>query len=294
LCTTVPVGVFWYLIKTDKERQADPTVLPILKGFSYLVTEHALAVILLAYVYLFICQLVLETIRKYAKPLVALDRDDFVMYEETLSTVLGTKRSRFRDYVHEQRQFPRIDPGVTFLAITKPLDQIRLLTVAIHIMLSYLDRKYKKGDADFRVGLVKINAGTPIQWLEYIGGSGSPSLSPEELASKDSALMQCLSTREPVVILDIAKERKKSQKRSYTSVSEEVATEGSLVCYPVKYNTQSSNDIPYVITIKTDIKNNFEPYGLYKWAIDLFVNRMVLEHSLVILREKADGRRDEG
>lgn len=285
LLTTLPAAALVFVVRSNDEIQASgASQLP--KMAANVLTENILLVVAIAYFYRLFTQYMGAVIKHFAKAKYSLDTKDFVIIDTTLCTVVESKQRRFMDYVKENGRLEKIDASETFLAITKPLDQVRLLTVAIHIVLSHLDEKYKQGHGDYRIGLMQIKDGKPYEWLEYKGGSGSPSLSPEELGAEGSTMMECIKRRQPVFIHDIAKEfRKSHNRRRYTELTDEAAAKGSLICYPVKYSY--NNDIPYVITVKTDIKNNFAPEDLYKWAIERFVNRMILEHSLVILREKA-------
>ncbi len=282
----VPAVLIVQVVKMNDVWQTSNDISAFWKGISGLIAEYVIVVIILAYVWRFASQFVMAVIEKYSKAEYSLDRDDFIFIETALSNVVDSKTARFLDYVKQQGSKQKLDAATTFLTITKPRDQIRLLTNAIYSVLSYFDKKYRKGQADFRVGLLEIVEGKPVEWLEYKGASG-PALTPAELAEVDSTVMACIKARRPIFIHNIVKESKKAQnKRRYTELSEDTGADmGSLVCYPVKYGYK--NDIPYVITVKTDLKNHLKPDGLYEWIIERFVNRMLLEHSLFILREKS-------
>lgn len=79
----------------------------------------------------------MELVRQFAKAEYSVDRNVYIAFEETLGLVLMSKKRRFADQVAAVSKISKIDPAQTFLDITRPLDQIRLLTEATHTFLSY-------------------------------------------------------------------------------------------------------------------------------------------------------------
>lgn len=290
ILTTLPVVLIIPIVRSNDATQNSQTTSELWKMASGLIADNILIAVLIAYLYRIISKLLLELIRQYGKAEYSLDKTDIIYLSKALSPVMEAKKRRFTDYVIANKSKQNINAYEAFSKLAHPLDQIRLLTLAILSVLTYIDEKYKDNNANFRVGLLGIKDGQPHEWLEYAGGSGSPSLSPEQLSSPNSGVMVAIQTKNPVYINNLEKNWKSAQNTNSKNSDEPLSrAKGSLVCYPVKY--AYTNDVPYVITVRSEECNRFKPQDLYNWAFEFYVKRMIVEHSLLVLKEKITDER---
>lgn len=246
------------------------------------VSEHIVVAYVLVFFYVALVRAVGAGIVSLSKSAYSLDREDIIYLHKAANTVVGAKMQRFFDSVKFTKNNP-LSASDTFFSITQPDEQIKLMVHAISSVIEYIDKKYKTGQANVEIGLLKIEDGLPVDWMIY--KNGAPSVSAGDLGVPESAVMRCLKSKKTLIINDIEKEVSKKGGGSYHVFQEDGDNSGSLLCFPSKFTP--NNSIPYVVVLKTSEKNYFKPEGLYEWAIDGFVSRMLLEHSLVILKERA-------
>lgn len=252
------------------------------------INNSALLTLIGAYFYVAFLKTLYAGIEHYSKPGKELSVEDILAILEALNVVVGDKSRRIGGEAKSSRSKQSIDPTATFLQITRPDQQIALLVAGLRSVFSYLDEE----NALFRVGLLKITDGVPDEWVAFSPESHPPRTPANQLSTPTSTVAQAIKSRSVVVVDDIQKELKKRTKdeRRFLKGNTQPNEQGSQLCYPVVHST--SGNVEYVITVAANKKECLvERHAeLYSWIIDHFVLRISLEHSLLILKEKANGR----
>lgn len=200
---------------------------------------------------------------------------------ECLDRVVDVKSARFNDYLSALPV--NADCNTTFSTITKPDQQILLITSSLQAFLSQL---FKKNEVS--VVLAEIDKKKPLRWYAYSFDSSSifPNQeSIDDIQDKSSTLMHCLRDKKIIVIPDTKKEgNKRGQHRRYLWRDGE-SSSSSFLCYPVYH--QPTSTVPFVICIRVDKPGVFDPKKkeLYNWILSMYSKRIALEYSLLKIKE---------
>jgi hypothetical protein len=195
-----------------------------------------------------------------------------------LDYVIGHKSKRFADVFTQLPSVPNAEQ--IFHAITNPEAQIKQLNHRLHLtFVEFL------GDKDLRTVLVSMEDGKPVKFIDYQPEGHHPGTQLLGEEGRKSFFAAVYRARKSLVIPDIKKELKK--KKDSLFFDPEGLTEGSIAGIPVKHSHLGK--ITHVITILSQTPGAFDSTFArkYKRAIQCFVDRICLEHTLELLKSKA-------
>jgi len=214
------------------------------------------------------------------KPNSCLNRDDVVSILDSLNQIVGNKSQRF--LANTKLCFTQNwKPEDVFLKITVPEQQLQLLMKGIQGIFETLHNN----EVIFRVGLLRIRENGNFEWQAFAPLESPPKTSLEELANPQSAVKTALQVRELVIIEDIERELKKADgQRHFIHGSGGNAKKGSILTFPI-FCPNICQPI-YVLSILADKQCLAEKNrGLYEWILNHFIQRIILEHHLMIMKE---------
>jgi len=247
--------------------------------------NSALIIIVGTYIYVVVVKALYAAIRSYAKPARELETGDLFALIKAIDIVVGDKTKRFNSEAKPKASASDFCGRKTFLQITRPDQQIPLLTAGVRSIFEYMGSK----DTAFRVGLIKVENDKPVDWYSFDPASSPPRTPAIDLKAPTSTVSRCIKARSIIVVENITKELSKKTKgeRRFMKGNFQDGEEGSQLCYPVIH--PATNNIEYVITIAGNrtsclVEKHAE---LYAWVIEHFAMRITMEHSLLILRERA-------
>ncbi|MBF6041430.1 hypothetical protein H8F22_21340 [Pseudomonas sp. P154a] len=250
------------------------------------INDSAAAILLGAYIYIIIVKSIYSLIKNYSKPSRELSIKDIIAINKAFEIIVSDKYKRMSDEAKNTIKSNAICPTTTFLKITKPDQQIALLIGGIRSIFEHLD----ESNAHFRVGLLRITNNKPTDWVCFEPISHPPRTEPGQLSAPSSAVSTAIRKKCIVVIEDIQRELLKTSKdkRRFLAGNTQINDQGSQLCYPITH--ASTGKIEYVITIAGNKKSCLiEKHAeLYAWILEQFSLRISLEHSLLILKEKAN------
>jgi hypothetical protein len=252
-----------------------------------LLNGSALLILLGAYLYISAMKALYAGIEYYSKPARELGTTDLLAILKAINIVVGDKNKRFSTYLKKNLSSNSINPSVTFNEITRPDQQIALLIKSLHTVVEFMDDK----NAFYRVGLMRVERGTPTEWAAFEPASHPPRTQPEQLAAPSSTISAAIKTKAIVIVEDIQEEmvRKVNKKeRRFLRSNTQDGESGAQLCFPVIHG--STGCVEYVISIAGNKKACLveEHAQLYSWIIEHFATRISLEHSLLVLKEKAN------
>ncbi|MFT5721858.1 MAG: hypothetical protein ACI9W6_002176 [Motiliproteus sp.] len=248
--------------------------------------NSALLIIIGAYFYVVVMKAIYAAISNFAKPAKELVVGDLLAIMKAIDIVVGDKTKRMSHEAKSVLKFSNVCGRQTFMKITRPDQQIPLLISGIRSVFEYMD------DAKtlFRVGLLKIENNKPVDWYSFDPVSHPPRTQAAALKAPTSTVSQCIKARSIVVINDVQKElvKKTKKERRFMKGNLQESEEGSQLCYPLIH--PATGKVEYVITIAGNRAECLtEKHSeLYAWIINHFAVRVSLEHSLLIMKEKAN------
>lgn len=252
------------------------------------INDSAFLILVGAYLYVIAIKAIYAWISHSSKPEKELSRDDILAILKAINTVVSDKAKRMTAYARMHINSKDISPEEVFMTITKPDQQLSLLVVAIKGVFEFLD----SSNASYRIGLLSVNRQTnkPQSWLYFEPTEVPPRTSPKTLSAPSSTVSHAIKNKSIVVVEDIAKELQKKSKdeRRYVQGSSKPSDQGSQLCYPIIH--PATGEIEYIITIAGDKTKCLEEKhaALYGWILEHFSLRIDLEHSLLLLKERAD------
>lgn len=216
-----------------------------------------------------------------------LNKEDLQILHELIRQVVRQKAQRFGRFIQDNIDCFVGDPSDCFEGnglreITKPEDQLFLHAHAIGETFVLVARRRAGRDVPIRCRIASFDSnGLPTKWVAWAGAQPS---TPIAQLAEGSALSSSFKRRSMVVIEDIDRElKKKNPLFQRTSAGNNEI--GSLICFPIVYGYTDS--VPYVISIASTEPGVFrdEDVSLYTWVLEDFQDRLVLEHSLFLIRE---------
>lgn len=248
--------------------------------------NSALIIILGTYIYVVIMKAIYAAIRSYAKPARELVAGDLFALIKALDIVVGDKTKRLSNEAKSAIKAEKVCGRKTFLQITRPDQQIPLLISGLRSVFEYMSGP----NTAFRVGLLKIEKNRPVDWISFDPASMPPRTSAESLQAPTSTVSQCIKARSIVVIDNVQKEisKKSKNERRFMKGNLQHTENGSQLCYPLIH--PATGEIEYVVTIAGNrasclVEKHAE---LYAWVIEHFAVRICLEHSLLMMKERAN------
>jgi hypothetical protein len=256
------------------------------EGVGNFINNSALIIILGTYLYVVIMKAVYAAINSYAKPAKELEVGDLIAILKAIDIVVGDKTKRMSNEAKSIMLRGKVCGKATFSQITRPDQQIPLLISGLRSVFEYMDQD----KTDFRVGLLKIENNKPIDWYSFDPVSFPPRTGAKELGAPTSTVSQCVKTKSIVIVGDIQKEisKKTKKERRFIKGNTQDTENGSQLCYPLIH--AATGKIEYVITVAGNRSNCLsENYSeLYAWIIKHFAVRVSLEHSLLMMKERAN------
>jgi len=256
------------------------------KPIGEFLNHSALLIIVGTFLYMVLMKAIYAGIENYARPSRELEVGDLIALVRAIDIVVGDKTKRMS---HEAKLIALksdICGKETFNQITRPDQQIPLLITGLKNVFEYMD----KLKTDFRVGLLKIEKNKPIDWYSFEPASFPPRTEAKALGATASTVSQCIKTKSIIVVDDIQKElsKKTKKERRFIKGSTQDSDNGSQLCYPLIH--PATGKIEYVITIAGNRSGCLKEkhIELYDWIIKHFAVRVSLEHSLLIMKEKAN------
>lgn len=192
--------------------------------------------------------------------------------------LVDAKLKRFNDEYKSRSQQNNVSPHDIFKSITKPDQQIILLTELLYEFFTSINPKVGFKVRTYRSEKNKVNS-----LIHYAPSNKEPRTSIATLKQPNSGISTCLQKKKMIIIEDIVKESKKTKSRYIMSFEDEEET-GSLLCFPIYH--EPTKCYPYIITVSTNtifFKNNNKSF--YEWIFDHFARRIKLEHTLLLLKE---------
>lgn len=251
-----------------------------------LLNQSALLIILGTYLYVVLMKAIYAGIKSYAKPEKELDVGDMVAILEALDIVVGDKAKRMGMEAKRLSQVAGVCGVKTFRQVTRPDQQIPLLIRGIRGVFEFMDTE----KTIFRVGLLRIEEGKPVDWYSFDPASHPPRTQAIALKAPTSTVSQCIKSRSIVVVDDIQKElsKKTKKQRRFVRGNTQDDDQGSQLCYPLIH--PATGKVEYVVTIAGNRTNCLvaRHSELYAWVISHFAVRLSVEHSLLMMKEKVD------
>ena len=252
---------------------------------SELLSQSSLLVLIGAYLYIVVIKSIYSAIEHYSKPEREINRDDILVLLKSIDIVVGDKMKRFSKQAKTNISKAAINPQEIFFELTQPEQQINLLISALKSCIEHIDQT----NSFFRVGLLLIKNDEPYEWAYFDPAERPPRTPASDLSHPGSTVMRSIKAKTPVLVEDIAKELniKNKDKRRYLKCNTVEGEDGSQLCYPLIH--PATGKVEYVITIAGDRKLCLaeKHLPLYTWLIDHFAMRVSLEHSLLLIKEKA-------
>jgi hypothetical protein len=227
-------------------------------------------------------------IRKRFIDLDELTATEYGLILRALDEIDGNKMARFGNLAADtQSATIAVNPDAIFQTITQPSIQIAAIISAIYLVFR-LDAEATdpQNTGALCVTLARLKKSQFEKFEVWVPQTQAPSSSRQHLRRKESAIERAATTRKPVIVNDIARElkRKHGEKR-FCAGAPGSSEDGSIIAFPVFH--QPTNDVPYVITIRSQHPGHFVPRLRDRYAILLqpFVIRISIEHSLALLKE---------
>jgi hypothetical protein len=164
----------------------------------YLIDTHLIIVIAI-YSILKLGGVFLKLLKHCSEPDSELIRDDILVILDSINIVVAAKRDRF---LEETKIDEKRTPERTFLAITKPEQQISLIIQAIKSVFELI----LKNNVSFRVGLMTVSNEEIKEWLVFAPKERPPTTGPEILSSPSSTIMRALKSQRMIIVPDVSKE----------------------------------------------------------------------------------------
>ena len=252
------------------------TLIP--SSFPQFISENTAILYLCAFAYAYLALALLGLLSSGPRNKNEIDARGFMALWKTTDQVVSAKHDRFCSTAKKiLKNKGKQSQGEIFAEITKPEQQIALLMERIKDLFEYFDYD---NETTFRVRLIQIDNGLPVDWFYYTPQSEFPTTTLDELKNSNSALGKCLKTKRIVITEDISSAAKRNE-----YVSNNNDENGSLICYPVISSVTSS--IVYVISVRADTNKYFlsSRREFYTWVFKHFTLRINLEHSLLMIKE---------
>ena len=213
-----------------------------------------------------------------------LNGEDLEVLRSLIKDIVLFKSARFGQFVRNNavQILQRQQAAQNHLRqITRPEDQIFFIGDKIRLAFQLGLKRRGGPEVQPRVRIFEMDdSGRPKRCVAW--APDAPGTNIEEL-QEHSLINYCHARRGVVVIEDIEAELASATPRfARTNSGPDV---GSILAYPVRYGY--TNTVPFVITVAADEPDSLleEDTPLYKWIVDEFAERIVLEHSLYLIRE---------
>lgn len=292
LLTTVPLALFWGVYRFIPSGSVAGENDEVSSQILAFITKYSFWSVVIVIAYVTLVNAVVEYLRELATDNRGIDVASAFTLFAILEKVVEGKGQRFHDQVESifgSKSVP--SDGAVFREITRPDFQIRQLISGIHAFFETIDKR----NASFCVSLARVEKGKIIGWAAHAPLSEPPKTSIALLNQCESAASQCIKKKKIIVVEDCEKEAAKKDAALYVPREGEEGEDRSLVCYPIVYNLKGKASVIYVISVVADVRKYFRPENreLYKWLFRHFAVRIVLEHSLMALKQAVTKQGDQ-
>ncbi|SFU07517.1 hypothetical protein SAMN04487870_3382 [Pseudoalteromonas sp. DSM 26666] len=247
--------------------------------------NSALVIIIGAYLYVVILKAIFAAIKNYSMPEKELEADDLIALIKAIDIVVGDKTKRMGNEAKKIINMTNACSKTTFNQITRPDQQIPLLIAGLRSVFEYMDEQ----QATFRVGLIRVINKKPDEWFSFDPASLPPRTPANKLSAPSSTVSHAIKSKSIVVIENIQKELEKKAKsdRRFMKGNIQDNENGSQLSYPIIH--PATGEVEYVITIAANREDSLKDKykELYSWIINHFAVRIAMEHSLLLMKEKA-------
>lgn len=277
IISALPVIMAFY--STDSIHKRISEISPEITSYC---DANVLKVILYAAVLLFVLTAIFGWIEQQANKQCEIDDVSLHTLLKILDRIVGAKSARFGKNYKKLLASRDTCAKTVFNEITKPDEQIALLTEGIYSFFESLDKE----NVAIKVVVAPLkNNVIEDDWLYCAPTSNPPRTPLSELKHPESALSACLKNKSIVIIEDVQKEALKTKNRNFIITRDDAKTEeGSLVCYPVIHST--TNEVAYILSIYANKKCYFtkQRKPIFENFLQRFALRISLEHSLSLLK----------
>lgn len=255
--------------------------------FAPYIQRSAIMTLVFCYVYVSAAKWSYRWLRNYAESVDEIDRTDVISILDVLNEVVSDKSKRMAAFAKQCQSAKMVCSENAFQTITQPTTQIAIMARAIRSVFTTIDRT----GAFFKVGIMAIENGKAHDWAAWEPQSDPPITLLNTLRHETSSISRAIQSGKMVIVEDIQKELKKNKaERKYVKGNTQAGEGGGQICFPVAHPV--NREIVYVITIagnrRTCFQESFEP--IYTWILRQFATRISLEHSLHIIKERANER----
>ena len=204
-----------------------------------------------------------------------LNVDGLLYLIAAIDSIVGVKGKRFSDVAWRicSGNQDALTKENAFCHITQPMIQI---SETVRGIADFFNATRPNGRHNLiRVVLAVMRNDKVSEIPIHFPSDEPPQTSVETLSNSSSSIMTACRTRRVVVIDDISKELKKSdKKRKFAQSQSSHDNQGSLICYPVVHIP--TNTVPFVISIHCDQSNYFkyERADLYEHSLQRFALRL--------------------
>lgn len=224
-----------------------------------------------------------EELAMVIKERTSLEAVQLITLLAALDEIVGHKMERFGAFLREIRN-KRIAREEIFDRITQPDHQIDCLISQLHVTLHSLTN-----DHSLKIVLVSIENGLPADFVQFMPKDSRPHQNILEKGADKSLFHFVAKEKKPIWIEDIEAYialPKPKVKKYYTDGDYET-NKGSIVEFPILH--PHLNKVVYVLTIKSEkigfIGKTFAKK--FKKVVEIFSKRIILEHSLKCIKERA-------
>lgn len=206
-----------------------------------------------------------------------LSKQHAISIIQTLEIVVQAKYKRFIDTLRTTTSYHDI-----FNIITQPNLQKDIIIQALksHIELQFQNSLIK-------VGLMKVKDKSCVDWENYLPATIGPKTEINILNAKTSCIKRSIESKTVIIVEDtFAEVAKPSTSRNYVKGKTPENESGSQICYPIL--DPLTKEVIYVITVSCNKAQSFkiEDLEFYKWLLGIYAQRLLVEISLDILKQK--------
>lgn len=278
ICYGLPVFFINSSFSNDKLAKWLQDNLGVLGGF---LGEYQAWVIILAFVIYGLISVFYSYIKSIAEytppPPPDLSKQHAISIIQTLEIVVQAKYKRFIDTLKTN-----ISSQDIFKTITQPNLQ---KDVIIQALKSHLELQFQ--NSLIKVGLMRVENKSCVNWENYLPATIGPKTEIHILNSKTSCIKRCIESKTLIIVEDTFRETKKpSATKNYIKGKTPDNESGSQICYPILHPL--TNEVIYVIAVSCNKSQSFKQIDLefYKWLLGVFAQRLLVEISLDILKQK--------
>lgn len=259
--------------------------------FGELLTQSSFLLLVLAWIWVILLKELHSALSHFAKPEQELTRDDLVAILQALYKPVSKKVDRMRSAAQTVLKTDHTTSAdAVFKTITQPLDQMKQLTESIHELFQEL----APTNSFWKTRLYEVTSARPSECVAYYPSGQAPTTSLEALGAPTSTISRCISSKQLQIVEDIPKELSKKAKRHRRCIKgSSNASNGAIICAPILHPV--SSEVVFVLCITSDetlaIKESLEPY--YRWLLDHFFARFMIETSLLVMRRHIEDTNEQ-